>query len=409
MTEAKPLIKSQTTSSSESIRTVLSDFESGDLFVPDYQRDSDQWDLPKKSLLIESIINNFTLPEIVVSLAEGDDYDRREVIDGQQRLCTFIEFYSGHLQLCAGDDVSYLGERSIYYAGKKFKALPNGFKRTFENYKLTMTQLPYPLSAQMRLEIFRRINIQDSSLSSQDIRLAYYGNCPTVTFIRVAGIFNPERFGSKRMIKSAKAKFDLDWPWKKFEAENKSEWKKWWENKRTAAGQAASEMFLWFLVARFYKPINSILTNKEFLNRHLNSNFSGKIEEVADIFCAQLNYESIHNEVKSLCGITKLQESLFPSFANWFYILRQGLQGSMALSKHRRIAFLIAALSKYSHKNVTDTQMGLLEEMIRQPRKANIRFNIEIPEAKGKWEGHKGLKAQIIQYFKTVDRIMKKK
>jgi len=409
MTEAKPLIKSQTTSSSESIRTVLNDFDINDLFIPDYQRDSDQWDLAKKSLLIESIINNFTLPEIFVCIAEGDDYDRREVIDGQQRLCTFKDFYSGQLRLCKGDDASYLGERSIHYAGKKFNELPNAFKKTFENFKLTMTQLPYGLTSQTRLEIFRRINIQDSSLSAQDIRLAYYGACKAVTFIRLAGIFDPDKIGSKRMIKSASLKFQLEWPWSKFEKNNGSEWKKWWENKRTAVGQAASEMFLWFVVARFYKPINDILTNKEFLNRHLNSNFSGKIEEVADICCAEFEYESKNHNVKNLCGITELQESLFPCFAEWFYTLRRNLQGGMALRKHRRIAFLMAALSKYSQKKVTDAQMGLLEEMIRQPRKANTRFNVEIPEAKGKWEGNKGLRAQISKYFQTVDRIMKKK
>ena len=407
MSNAKPLIKSQTTSSSESIRTVLQDFDIGDVFIPDYQRDSDQWDLPKKSLLIESIINNFTLPEILICIETGDDYDRREVIDGQQRICTFKEFYSNQLRLIKSDHVSYLGEGSIHYAGKVFNELPNAFKKTFENYKLTITQLPYGLSSHLRLEIFRRINIQDSPLSPQDVRLAYYGGCQSVTFIRLAGIIDPHKYGPKRMIQYANSEYGLQWPWLKFENENRFEWKLWWENKKTSVGQAASEMFLWFIVAKFSKPLNDILTNKKYLNRHLNTNFSGKIEEVADIFCAQLKYESENMNVSRLCGINELQKSIFPSFANWFYTLRCGLQNNIVVNKYRRIAFLMAALSNYSHKKVTDRQMGYLEELIREPRKASQRYNVEIPEAKGKWEGKKGLKAQIITYFHIVDEILK--
>ena len=60
-------------------------------------------------------------------------------------------------------------------------------------------------------------------------------------------------------------------------------------------------------------------------------------------------------------------------------------------------------------KSITDTQLGYLEELIREPRKASQRYNLEMPEAKGKWEGNKGLKAQISTYFQIVDKIMKKK
>ena len=407
MTHPKPLIRSQTTSSSENIRTFLDDFDIGDVFIPDYQRDSDQWDKPKKSLLIESIINNFTVPEILIGIEPGDDGDRREVVDGQQRICTLKEFYSGQQRLSKSNDATYLGDISIHYAGKTFNELPNAFKKTFENYKLTVTQLPYNLTPDMRLEIFRRINIQDSPLSPQDIRLAYYGHCKTVTFIRLAGIFDPNKYGPKRMTEFANSKFGLKWSWSEFENKNEFEWKSWWKNKKTSVGQTASEMFLWFVVAKFSKHLNDILTNKNYLNRHLNTNFSGKIEEVADICCAQLKYESEHKSVTRLCGINDLQKSIFPAFANWFYTLRSGLQNSIVVNKYRRIAFLMAALSNYSHKKVIDTQLGYLEELIREPRKASQRYNVEIPEAKGKWEGNKGLKSQIITYFQIVDEIMK--
>lgn len=407
MTGGKPLIKSQTTSSSESIKTLLQDFLTGDLFIPDYQRDSDQWDLIKKSLLIETIVNNFTMPEIFICIAPGEDYDKRELVDGQQRTCTLQEFRYNRLRLSNADEVPYFGEGSIHYAGKTFDQLPKALKKTFENYKVTITQLPYGLPAHLRLEIFRRINIQDSPLSPQDIRLAYYGDCKTVSFLRLAGIFDPIKSGSKRMIESANSKHGLNWPWLKFENQNSNEWKLWWEDKKTAVGQTASEMFLWFIVGIYHIQLNDILTNKDYLRRYLNSNFSGKIEQVGDICCAQLRYESKKHDISRLCGIKELQSSLFPIFANWFYLLRLGLQGAIIVNNYRRIAFLMAALSKFPHKDVADKQLGLLDELIKQPRKAKKRFRTEIPEAKGRWDGKKGLKAQISAYFQIVDRIMK--
>lgn len=61
-TEAKPLIPESSTSESTRVDSVLKDLEDGIIQIPDYQRDSDQWDEVTKSLLIESIINNLSIP-----------------------------------------------------------------------------------------------------------------------------------------------------------------------------------------------------------------------------------------------------------------------------------------------------------------------------------------------------------
>ena len=36
--------------------------DTNELFIPDYQRDSEQWDDRKQSLFIESLLNNLTIP-----------------------------------------------------------------------------------------------------------------------------------------------------------------------------------------------------------------------------------------------------------------------------------------------------------------------------------------------------------
>ena len=43
-TEIKPLIRESSTSESTNVKVVLDEMEAGSIVIPDYQRDSDQWD-----------------------------------------------------------------------------------------------------------------------------------------------------------------------------------------------------------------------------------------------------------------------------------------------------------------------------------------------------------------------------
>ena len=47
----QPIVGGQTTAQNEAVETVLKRLEEGEIFVPSYQRDSDEWDDTKKSLL----------------------------------------------------------------------------------------------------------------------------------------------------------------------------------------------------------------------------------------------------------------------------------------------------------------------------------------------------------------------
>ncbi|MDX2288817.1 MAG: hypothetical protein NW217_08360 [Hyphomicrobiaceae bacterium] len=51
--DVKPLIPESSTSESTRLDSVLKDFEDRTILIPDYQRDSDQWDETTKSLLVE--------------------------------------------------------------------------------------------------------------------------------------------------------------------------------------------------------------------------------------------------------------------------------------------------------------------------------------------------------------------
>ncbi|MBK9373601.1 MAG: hypothetical protein IPN03_07665 [Holophagales bacterium] len=51
-------MKGATTAFSTNVASLLGELDDDAYHVPDYQRDSSQWDLSKKSLFIDSLINN---------------------------------------------------------------------------------------------------------------------------------------------------------------------------------------------------------------------------------------------------------------------------------------------------------------------------------------------------------------
>jgi hypothetical protein len=65
--------------------------------IPDYQRDSDQWAEPTKSLLVESVINNLSIPAFFFEVSVDAGVEKNEVIDcGSCRRLTTPESGLGH-------------------------------------------------------------------------------------------------------------------------------------------------------------------------------------------------------------------------------------------------------------------------------------------------------------------------
>jgi uncharacterized protein with ParB-like and HNH nuclease domain len=168
----QPIVSGQTTAQNEAVETVLKRLEEGELFVPPYQRDSDEWDHNKKSLFIESILNRLTVPAFYLAPSEADP-DRFEVVDGQQRLTTLDAFFTNKYRLESDDDCPYFGT-SVQYAGLIYENLHESWQKAFRRYNLTLVTLPQGMPLNLRLEIFRRVNEGGTPLSGQDIRLSYY-------------------------------------------------------------------------------------------------------------------------------------------------------------------------------------------------------------------------------------------
>jgi hypothetical protein len=275
----QPVISHQTTAQNEVVENVLSRYQQNELFIPQYQRDADQWDEIKKSLFIESILNRLTVPAFYVAASE-DNPDVSEVVDGQQRLTTLNAFYTGRFTLNTNAECPYYGP-SAHYAGKRFVDLAETWQKVFRRYNLTLVSLPPGMELSLRLEIFRRINEGGTPLSGQDIRLGYYSESQAVRFLQAAGIFDATREGAKRIIQDV----GYPWPWSNYPNEA-DQWTQWWQDTKTVLGQTPAEMFLWFLISRYRDKVAAILSNASNLAANLKLTFRGNTEEVLDIFCA---------------------------------------------------------------------------------------------------------------------------
>ncbi|MBF0239031.1 MAG: DUF262 domain-containing protein [SAR324 cluster bacterium] len=406
MTTAKPVVATQTTSSSESVLTVMHAFNKGRIIIPSYQRDSEQWDLIKQSIFIESLLNNLTVPALFLAPTQRNDEEFDELVDGQQRISTILSYAKGELKLASSEDAPYLNENSVYYAEKYIESLPERFRGIFEDYKLTMIRLPYNLPESIRLEIFRRINEGGMPLSGQDLRLAYY-QCGIIDYIRLAGIYDPERSGAKRMLAHANKEYGLQWPWKTMDDSTQKEWREWWQGKKITVGQTASEMFLWYLIARYHTRIDTLLGDKNYLASQLHTTFSNRVEEVADIVCSQLRLDEEQYETHpKLCNLETLQNQIFPEFAQNFHSLRIHIPScATSVDKYRRIAIILAGLSGWSLDAFNDRQWSYLTQFLKKPRQLTTQNDIEFPETKGRWTGPKGQFSQIASYYKVAQMI----
>ena len=400
----QPIISTQTIGQNEAVETVLGRLHENEIFIPSYQRDSDEWDNVKKSLFIESILNRLTVPAFYLAPSESDEPDKQEVVDGQQRLTSLSAFFNDDFQLLADEQCPYFGT-SVHYAGRKYSELDDTWKKSFRRYNLTLVSLPLGMSLDLRLEIFRRINEGGTPLSAQDIRLSYYSESSAVRFIQLAGIYDSTRTGARRMIDNCKGEFD--WPWRAHERAA-SLWKLWWNNTKTVTGQTSSEMFLWYVVGRCKKELDRILRNKTHLTSNLHLTFRNRTDEVLDIVCAELRFEDRNPSQPRLLPTAKtLADDYFPSFCEWWKAIRMKCTTQVTVAKHRSVALLIPGLLKsFKDTNLSDDQWGWIGRFIMGTRATASDLQVAFPEAKGRWSASQ--RAQLDAYDNVAAAIKSK-
>ena len=132
----------------------------GDLdLTPAYQRKS-VWNRIKNSKLIESVLRNIPIPAIYLSEKEESGW---EVIDGQQRLRAFFSFLEDGYELGKLPVLSSLNN-------VVFTNLDGKYQRKIEDYQLNIFIIKKESHADIKFDIFERINEGATELNAQELR-----------------------------------------------------------------------------------------------------------------------------------------------------------------------------------------------------------------------------------------------
>ena len=149
---------------------------------PEYQRRL-RWDDKKKSKLIESFIMNVPVPPVFLYETE---LGRFEVMDGQQRLNSIVDFMGNRLKLTGLKTWPALN-------GRNFSELPPSVRRGLERAKISAITLmsdasdPTGNSLDLRAQVFERLNSGGEQLNPQELRNSLYSGPFNQTLIELSG------------------------------------------------------------------------------------------------------------------------------------------------------------------------------------------------------------------------------
>ncbi len=170
-----PLDDIMVRSESRTVSEVVKRIERNRYFMtPDFQREF-VWEPARQSKLIESCIMRIPLP--VFYVAEGTD-GRIVVVDGLQRLTTFVRFINDDLKLTGLGDGHPLD-------GKRYSDLSVNLQERVEDTQLTLYILDKNAPQRAKLDIFERVN-SGSVLTRQQMRNALYNGDGTRWLYKMA-------------------------------------------------------------------------------------------------------------------------------------------------------------------------------------------------------------------------------
>ena len=135
MTEAKPLIAESSTSEPMQVEAAMNDLRDGLLTIPTYQRDADQWDDGMKSLFIESIINNLTVPAFCRYFKKQTNMTFTDFVNQyrMERAKNLLMQNKNVSEVCYA-----IGLESLSYFNKVFRQIvgenPSDFKRKWNQH-----------------------------------------------------------------------------------------------------------------------------------------------------------------------------------------------------------------------------------------------------------------------------------
>lgn len=175
--------------------------DAGELNInPKYQRNP-VWDETAKSFLVDSILRDYPMPPLfyrqLFFLEERKV--KREVIDGQQRTRTIIDFYNNKFPV--------LRKHNQTYGGCYFKDLPEGEQERFLRYNVFVDTISEKDDS-IIYDIFARMNSNAANVNKQEVRNAkYWGDFKTAVYSTASSIrdnfLKYETFSNKSLARMA--------------------------------------------------------------------------------------------------------------------------------------------------------------------------------------------------------------
>jgi hypothetical protein len=173
--------------------------------APEYQRQGGVWNLEKKQLLIDSILNDYDIPKLYFhnlteqqKIASNLCYDY-SIIDGRQRIETIWEYIDGQFPL--SEDFEYLVDPKVKAAGLTYTDLAKEYpkiKIRFDSYTLPVILVETD-DIDLIEDMFSRLN-EAVPLNSAEKRNSFGGPmAKTIRDLAAHDLFlNKVRFGNNR-------------------------------------------------------------------------------------------------------------------------------------------------------------------------------------------------------------------
>lgn len=155
-------------------------FQNDEFYIPSYQREY-IWHDEHKCRFVESIILGLPIPMMFFANMEDG---RLEIVDGAQRIQTLEEFINGDFRL---GGLTHL--RSLN--GFAFSDLPESQRRKFKTRALRIVVLEDSTTAELRQEIFNRVNTSGVAARPSEVRRGAFTG-PFMDFVKELG--SNERF-----------------------------------------------------------------------------------------------------------------------------------------------------------------------------------------------------------------------
>ncbi|HEJ9546170.1 TPA: DUF262 domain-containing protein [Proteus mirabilis] len=163
-----------------SLGMISEKIDTGDIIIPIFQRNY-VWNITQASRLIESLLLGLPIPQIFVYL---NDEGVMEVIDGQQRILSVKFYMDGEFdnkkpfvltQMTILDDLN----------GLSFNELPVSLQRKIRDSSLRFlcVEADSMYKDDVIIDIFSRLNIGGTSLTTQEVRNAIY-HSPFIDMLR---------------------------------------------------------------------------------------------------------------------------------------------------------------------------------------------------------------------------------